>query len=98
MLFQREQRIVTPRSEELWSYLIGRAPFGSPVVLMRDEIGNDLRLYGKAISNALRELVSDRAIRRLGPNLFEVRRRIGAHRRVPYAGRALPAKGEGRAL
>ena len=87
---------MTPRAEELHSYMTGLGPVGSPVVLRRKEAAEDLKMFGTLVSQRLRELLDAGVVTRIGTSLFVVNARIGPakgweqFRRRPliaYAGR-----------
>jgi len=69
-----------PRAIELWSYMLGLAPFGEVVVLRRREATEDLNMSRTAIATRLRELIEADAIQRIGISLFVVKARIGPSR------------------
>ena len=69
---------MTPRAEELWSYLAGLAPLGEPVHLVREWLAADLGMRNdRAVANWTKELECERAISRFGPRTYSVIRRPG---------------------
>lgn len=68
---------MTPRAEELWSYLIGLGPVGERVPVRRGDIAEDLKVFGSHISMLVAELLSARVIRRVDAGLVVVLKRIG---------------------
>ena len=71
--------LMTPRAEELWSYMSGLAPLGEPVFLVREWLEEDLGMRNKfAVCNWTKELESAGVISRFAPRTFAVVRRPGA--------------------
>lgn len=84
---------MTPRAEELLSYMIGLAPIGRAVVLDRHHLAADLGIMTRqSKANLILELVRAGVIRRGGPNLYQVIKRIGAVQQRALVDEEAPAK------
>lgn len=67
---------ITPRAEELLSYMTGLAPVGEPFALSRKTVCADLGFRSHSnLSNRLRELKTIRAVREVDVGLWIVQRR-----------------------